>query len=685
MNIPQFVGWRGFDRRQVKSDLVAALVVTAIAIPESLGFAAIVGLPVQTGLYCALLAPVVFALLTSSKHLVVGADSATAALVAAGAGTVAVAGTAAYSNAIALLGVLTGVVLIVMALARFGFLADLISKPVFVGFLAGIGVQLVLGKFPELVGVEAHGAALAKFGHVLTHLGAVHLPTLFFSLSLFAVLWLCNRRKLPGSLVVLIVAIVATYVGKLHESGVAVIGTVPSGLPSLVIPHVTLSAMGALLPSAIAIAVVILAQSSAVIRSTAARFDEPVDDNRDLTALGFGNIASALTHGFAINGSPPRSLAAEMSGGRTQLVNVFMALCIALVLLGATPLMRYVPMAALAVIVCSIGLHLLDLKQLRRIYRTRPAEWLVALIALVGVVLFGVQYGVAIAVVCSIVDRLRRQYRPEDAILLRDGKLADWAEDRIDKHHRYRSSPPGVLVYWFGGSIFFENSAYFYTRIIDAINGAKKPVHLVLIDAGSVNDIDFTAAETLKRLAHKLNSDDIQLGLAHVPPKLTALLQRYDLDDIIGKQNIYTTLTEAVFDAPLSHRSSVEMVHRLDPPNGSYVVIGGGVLEALHLRETNDVDLVVTKNLYDLYHQKGWKEYVQDDGKRILSHNGYQLMQTYVGRSLKDLKPHAFTIDGVHFMGIEDLIACKHTMGRRKDHADIVLLETYLKKHSKQL
>jgi len=677
MVMPQFVSASGLTKSRVKADFMAALVVTAIAVPESLGFAAIVGLPVQTGLYCALFAPIVFALFTSSKHLVVGADSATAALVASGAATVAVAGSRDYAGTVALLGLLTGVILLAMSVLRMGFLADLISKPVFTGFLAGIGLQLMAGKLPEMLGFDFTGSPLQKILALSGNIADFHLPTLLFSVAALVVIWASARRRWPGSLLVLCLAVIATVVFHLEQLGIRVVGPLESGLPAFVLPHLSVDVLEKLLPSALAIATVILAQSTAVIRSTATRFDEKVDDNRDLAALGLANLASAISSGFAVNGSPPRTIAAEMSGGRTQLVNVFMALCIGILLVVFSGGLQYVPVAALAVVVFAIGVHLFDIRKLRHIYQTRPTEFYIALIALLSVAFLGVLYGVVIAVSLSVLERLRRQYHPSDEIMLRDRKLAAWAEDRLDKHHRHRSAPPGVVVYRFADSIFFENTEYFKRRLLAAMSGAHDPVTCLIIDAGSINDIDYTGAETIRHLVQKLANDDIRFVLAHVPPQLESLLRRYKLTDVIGKHNIYASLEEAIFDLPDSQRSTVDMVKRLDLPANSYVVIGGGVMEALGLRETNDVDLVVTKRTYDHFRAKGWREYVQDDGKRLLSHHGYQIMLTFVGKNMSELRENAFTISGVRFMSLDDLITCKQTIGRKKDLEDIKLIRRY--------
>jgi len=681
MKIPQFVSLDGLSKRQVKNDFFAALVVTAIAIPESLGFALILGLPAETGLYCALLAPAVFALLTSSKHLVVGADSATAALIASGAATFAAVDSPERVNAIAVLCIVTGIILIAMSIARFGFLADLISKPVFLGFLAGIGIQLMIGRLPDMLGLEIDDTTtIQKIAGLFDQIGQISPTTVSFTTVIILAMLLARKFHKPASLVAIVIAVALTYFLRLEEKGLAVIGAIPSGLPPIALPSFSFDLIKNVLPSAVAMAVVILAQSSTVIRSTAVRFDEKIDDNRDLNALGFANIASAITGGFAINGSPPRTTAAELNGGRTQLVNVFMSIFVGLILLFFASSLQYVPTAALATVVFVIGLHLMNIGQLKKIVRTRRAEFLVAMIALLSVALFGVLYGVMIAVATSIIEKLGRQYKPNDEVLLRDGKLAPWAEDRIDKHHKHRSSPPGVLAYWFGGSIFFENTNYFTSRVHSAIAKAKQPVECFIIDAGSISDIDYTAAEAIKHLCHKLNSDDIRLVLAHVPPELSKLLDRYDLVDVIGRQNIYPSLTEAIFKHPQSKRSAIEMVKRLAPPDGQYIVIGGGVMEVLGLRETNDLDIVVSHKAYKHYKNKGWKEFIQDDGKRLLSHHGYQIMETYVGKNINQLRARSFSIQGVPFMAVQDLIAAKQRIGRNKDLRDIALLKSYLQK-----
>jgi high affinity sulfate transporter 1 len=673
-----FPSFQNYKPAWIRSDVMAALVVTAIAIPESLGFAIIVGLPVQTGLYCALLAPVIFALFTSSRRLVVGADSATAALVASGAATIAVSGTPEYANAIALLGILTGLALTAMSAARFGFLANLISRPVLIGFISGVGVQLIIGKLPEMLGLSAHGSIFDKLFFLLTHLTQVELITAILSLGVVGIVIAGWKLHWPGALIALIVSILATKFLNLPHLGVGVIGIVPSGLPPVHFPQITLTMIISLIPAAGSIALVILAQSLAVIRNSAARHEEKVKDNRDLMALGFANITSAVIGGFAINGSPPRTSAGEMAGGKSQLVNICMSVMIGLVLVFATGLFVYVPTAALAAIVFTIGIHLVKFAELKQIWQMRRSECIIALVALGGVAVLGVQEGVMIAVILSLVERLRRQYHPLDEVLLRDQVYATWALDRFGKRKNQMDAPAGLLVYRFNDAIFFENAAYFYKRAVRALKKAKQPVTYFVLDASAISDVDYTAAKEIERFATLLNADDIEFGIAHVSPHIKYLLKRYRLIDLLGTNHVFPSLRYAIAAYSGDHSTSQERIQslRLSPKN--YVVIGGAVLELLGLRSTQNVDLVVNQRVYAKLRLRNWKEYIQDDGKKILSKSGYKVMLTWMGRDLQQLQKSSIIVDSIPVMGLADLIACKAQLGRKKDMKDVASIYAFL-------
>lgn len=669
-----FPSLKGYKLKWVRSDFVAAMVVTAIAIPESLGYAVIVGLPVQAGLYCAFLAPVVFAALTSSKRLVIGADSATAALVASGAATIAVSGTPQYASAIALLGLVTGIILIGMSIARFGFLADLISRPVLVGFISGVGIQLLFNKLPDMLGIAAHGTLFDKSFYLATHLSHIEYLTFLISILVIAIVVAGWKFRLPGALFALLMAIIITKLFHLSTLGVTVIGIVPRGIPSLIFPSITFYQMLHLLPAAFSIAIVILAQSLAVIRNSAARHEEKVKDNRDLMALGFANISSAVMGGFAVNGSPPRTSAGEMAGGHSQLINVIMAILVALVLVFASGLFNYVPSASLAAIIFTIGLHLINIKELKKIWRMRRTEFGIAMIALAGVALLGVQQGVMLAVLLSLLERLRRQYHPHDEVLVRDQVYAQWAKERF--RHQLEA-PAGLLVYRFNEALFFENSGYFLKRVTSTIKHAKSPVKYFVLDSSAISDIDYTGAQTLERLVLQLRKDDIQLVIAHVSTRLTYLLNRYDLVDLIGKENILPSVRAAIEIFTGRHITNFDRIRSLTLPATQYVVIGGAVLEFLGIRNTKEVDLVVSKKIYNKLNTGKWKEYIQDNGKRILSKDGYKIMTSWMGKDLKELQKSSLTIDGIPLMGIDDLVECKTQLGRKKDKEDIKRIALY--------
>lgn len=682
-----FMRWRSvLQVGSLRRDASAALIVTAIAIPESLGYAAIVGLPLQAGLYSALLAPIVFALCASTKRLIIGVDSATTALVAAGAGLIVQSGSAHYGGAVALLTLMVAMILLAIVGLRLDFLADLISRPVVVGFMAGVGVQLIVAKFPETLGLMAtHQGILHQISMITEHIGQIQPAAIGIALVTISIMVFLRRSRCPAAFIALGAASIIYASMRFAGVDVTTIGALPAGLPGVSLPLVSINAVVTLFPIALSIALVIVAQSSMVIRNLASEHDEPVQLRQDIWALGLANAASALTHGFVVNGSPPRSVAADLAGSHSRRTGVFMALYIGVLLLCGGWLFAYVPQAALAVIICVIGWHLIQLEELRKIWLVHRAECIVAIVALLGVVFFGVRDGIFIAIIVSLVERLSRQYHPNDEVLLRDGVLSGWAKQRIERHHRHRSSPVGVLAYRFDEALFFENIAYFEERLRQAIRQTHQPVRSVIIDAGAISTMDYTATRAIKQWYRRLSGDDIRLCFAHVPPTLRQQLDLYGITNLIGEANIFETLNDAIMNQNNARRSTVEMVDQLDLVSDYYVVIGGGVMEALGLRSTVDVDLVVSDDVYRYFRDtKHWQEYTQDNGKRILSHDGYNIMRSWMGKNLRALKKHAFLYHEVSFMSVEDLIECKQHLGRAKDLADIKLLQRYLKTHQKQ-
>ena len=524
---------RGYSPSWLRGDLVAGVTVAAIAIPESLGYASIAGLPPQAGLYCALLPAILFALLASSRQLVVGADSATAALVAAGAGTVAAVGSTQYAGSVAVLGLLTAAILLIMAVARLGFLADLISQPVLAGFLSGVGVSLIIGKLPDVLGIEASGSTWDKLVATVTGLGQINWWSAALGLGVVAVM--VGALRLPAAVPAALFGLVAfSVLGNLVDAqshGVAMVGALPPGLPSFAWPTIDTGELASLSTAAFSIAVVVLAQSAAVARGFGTKNGYKVDTNSDLVGLAAANAASAVTGGFAINGSPPRTAAGDSAGSRSQLVNVAMAVVIGGLLLFGSGLFAYVPSTVLDGIVLGIGIHLLKVSELRAVARVSKEELVAALLALVVVAFVGVEQGVLLAVIVALVERARRAYRPEDEVTLQGGVIGAREQERFAPLGRERLD--GTLVYRFGSSLFFANATHFDERLRDLVAQTTPTPTVVIVDAAAMSDIDVTGSNVLTRLAHDLTAQGIRFVLTELSPDAAATVASSGLSTLV--------------------------------------------------------------------------------------------------------------------------------------------------------
>ncbi len=518
----------GLRSMQPRHDIIAGVTVAAIAIPESLGYAKIAGMPIQTGLYCALLPAILFALLGSSRQLVVGADSATAALVAAGAGAVAAAGSTAYASAVGVLGIMTAGFLVLVVLLRLDFLADLISRPVLAGFLSGVGVSLIIGNLPSMLGIEASGTTWDKLVATVTNLGSLNTTSAALALGTVAVMLLLERRlpKLPAALVALVLlSVVGVLIGA-ADRGAAMVGSIPAGLPSITVPDFQAGELARMAATAASIAVVVLAQSAAVARSFALKNGYDVSVSQDMSGLAAANLGSAFTGGFAINGSPPRTAAGDGAHSSSQLVNIVMAVVVGLVLLFLTGLFEYIPSAVLDAVVFTIGILLIKWATLREVGRSSRAEFIVAMLTLVVVAFVGVEQGILLAIVVSLIDRLRRQYHPHADVLVSDGSVAARLAPRIALRG---ALPPGalddVLVYRFGAPLFFANATFFAEQVRALRAGAKHPVRLMVLDCAAMDDIDYTGAQTMAELGRELRADGGELVVTEASDAALTMLQ----------------------------------------------------------------------------------------------------------------------------------------------------------------
>jgi sulfate permease, SulP family len=525
-------------------EAVAGATLAALAVPEVLGYARIAGVPVVTGLYTMLAPMAVFVLLCSSRHLVVAADSATAAILAAGLSGLAVAGSPRYTALAGTAALIVAVLLVVARLVRLGFLANFLSRTVLVGFLTGVGVQVALGQLGDLLGVDAGSGSLpAKVVRVVREFPQAQLPTVLVAAAVIAAVLLGRAldRRVPVALLAVIAAIAANDIMGLSRFGVAVLGPVPAGLPGLRLPALAPADLAAALPVAASMVVVILAQSAATSRAYAARFDEQVNTDDDLVALGGANLAAAVTGTFVVNGSPTKTQMVVGAGGRSQLAQLVAVVIVLVVCLVATGFLAGLPLAALAAVVFLIGIDLVDVAGMRQILAVRRPEFLVAVLTALAVVLLGVEDGIVVAVVVSIIDHLRHSYAPQSSVLAKSAE-GHWRSMPVTPGAR---TAEGLLVYRFGSGMYFANVPRLVADLL-TISSRGSAVRWLCLDAAAIGDIDYTAATVLTQVVQREQKAGARVVIANVVKPVRNELNRYGIAELIGPDGFYDTSGEVL-------------------------------------------------------------------------------------------------------------------------------------------
>jgi sulfate permease, SulP family len=513
--------------------------------PQVLGYTRIAGTPVVTGLYTLLLPLVAFAIFGSSRHMVVAADSATAAIFASGLSGMAPPGTAQYMALVGVVALLTAALLLVARLFKLGFLADFLSRTVLVGFLAGVGVQVGVAVLGEMLGiaVDAH-RTVEQIVEIYRNISRVDSVTLELSGTLIACL-LAGKQwapRIPVSLLAVIAGIAASAALDFAGRGIAVIGPVPSGLPSLVLPTVGWNQLAQLLPIAVSCFVIIIAQSAATSRVFALRHSERVDENADILGLAAANAAAAISGAFVVNGSLTQTAMAERAGAQSQIAQVVAAAVVVLVLLFLTGPLQYLPRFVLAAIVFTIAVGLIDLRGLAEIRRESPGEFFLAIATAVTVALVGLEQGILLAVGLSLLRHVRHSYRPHSSVLA-PGPTGRWVPVRAVPGIQ---TEPGVIVYHFGADLFYANENRFTDEVRSLIAHAPVPVRWLVVDAGAVTSIDYSAARAVHDLCDELESAGVNIAVARVNAYLRADMDRHGITAVIGAARIFTTLHEAI-------------------------------------------------------------------------------------------------------------------------------------------
>ncbi len=539
---PILQGVLPINASQVPAEIIAGITLAALAIPEVMGYTKIAGTPVITGLYTILIPMALFAIFGSSRHLVVGADSATAAILAAGIVGLASVGSDEYVALAAVLALLVAVFLILARVLRLGFLADFLSSTVLVGFLTGVGVQVALGQISGMLGIKGGGhGTLGKILTDLQQIGSTNLYAVITAVAVLAVIIGAGKisKKIPGPLIAVIGATVVSWAINLQSYGVHVLGAVPSGLPILAIPHVDWSwaLIIKLLPIAFAMFVVILAQSAATSRAFAARYNEKFSENTDLVGLSMANIGAGFSGTFVVSGSPTKTQMVDSAGGHSQLAQITTVIVVVLVLLFLTGALSYMPEAVLAAIVFLIGIELIDIKGMRKIFVEARSEFWVALITAVVVVLVGVEQGIILAIVMSLIDHVRRGYRPKNTVVVPD-KARGFHTVPVSNPAQFE---PGLLVYRFSHSMYYANAQAFSEEVLALVKDAKPPVTWFCIDAAAIDDVDYSAAATLRSVHGLLKEQGIRLVFAMVGDDVKAELDRLEVTALVGEDAFYAS------------------------------------------------------------------------------------------------------------------------------------------------
>jgi high affinity sulfate transporter 1 len=560
--IPILATLRIYKRDWLAQDIVAGLVLTAVLVPVGMGYAEASGLPAIYGLYATIVPLIAYAIFGPSRILVLGPDSALAALIAATILPLA-AGNADKALALAgILAILTGVLCILAGLARFGFITDLLSTPIRYGYLNGIALTVLIGQLPKVLGFSVSGSNFLQETSGLVQgiwNGQINWAACAIGLSCLIVIlgfryW---NSRIPGFLIAVAGAtIVVSLFDLATKVGITVVGSLPQGLPQFQIPAVSFAESSTLFAAAVAIALVSFADMSALSRTFALRAGYEVDSNQEIIALGAANVVAGLFQGFSVSSSASRTPVAESAGAKTQITGVVGAVCIALLLIFAPKLLQNLPHAVLGAVVICACIGLVEVRGILRLYKLRRDEFVLSIMCFLGVVLLGVIQGIFIAVGLALLAFIWRAWRPYDAVLGHVDGLNSYHD--ISRHPEARRIPGLVLFRW-NAPLFFANAETFRAQVMHAVADAPTPTKWVVVTAEPITDVDVTAADVLAELDNLLHQAGMDLFFAEMKGPVKDRLKHYGLFNRLGTGNFFPTIEQAV-----ERYLAVHKIERLD-------------------------------------------------------------------------------------------------------------------------
>jgi high affinity sulfate transporter 1 len=543
--VPGLAVLRGYRRSWLRGDLLAGVTVAAYLVPQVMAYASVAGLPPVVGLWAILPAIVLYALLGSSRLLSVGPESTTALMTATVVGPLAGGDPARYAVLASALAVAVGLMCLVAWAARLGFVADLLSRPVLIGYLAGVALIMMVDQLTKLTGVPTDGSGFfPKLASFFANVDEIHPATVAFSAATLVFLYLATRWRwrIPGPLLALVLGTVVVSVFDLQDSGLDVIGEIPAGLPRPDLPALdTLPQL--LLP---AVGVLLVGYTDFILTARAFTTDDggqELDANQELLALGAVNLGSGVLQGFPVSSSASRTALAQSTGAHSQAYGLTAGVSVLAVLLFLSPLLTDTPMAVLGALVVYAAIRMIDLAGFRRLASFRRRELLLALGCLVGVLALDILYGVLVAVGLSVAELLSRVARPHDAV---QGLVPGMAGMHDVDDFPDAEVIPGLVVYRYDSPLFFANAEDFRRSALAAVAGQDAPVRWFVLNAEANVEVDITALDSLDALRLELTGRGVEFAMARVKQDLRDELDAYGLSASVGEERIFPTLPTAV-------------------------------------------------------------------------------------------------------------------------------------------
>jgi high affinity sulfate transporter 1 len=539
--VPGLRAARTYNRRWARPDVIAGVVLAAILVPQGMAYAELAGLPPVTGLYATIGCLVGYAVFGPSRILVLGPDSSISPLIFAALIPLVAGGDT--HRAIALAGMLAVIVALIeigMGVARLGFVADLLSNEVQVGYMNGLAFVIIVGQLPKLCGFSTEAEGLGpELKAFVVHLDSTVGAALAVGLGVLAILLILPRftRMLPAVLVGIVVATVVSAIFDLHAHGVPTVGSLPRGIPKPSLPWTKFADIGPLMIAAVGITLVSLADTIATSSSFGARRGEETDPNQEMIGIGAANLAAGVLQGFAVSTSGSRTAVVEQAGAKTQLASVVGAGVVAVLLLFFNSLLADLPQSALAAVLIGAALSLLDLRVLARYWRVRKSALVLSIIASLGVMVLGVLQGIVIAIALAVGLYFRRGWQPHGGVLGRVEDIGGWHD--VERYPEARQLP-GIVVYRWEAPLFFANCSSFRTQVRRIVR--SRDVSWVMIHCEAITDIDVSAAEMLEQLDQELNAQDVHMAFAEMRTRLQELVQRYGLFETLDRDRFYPTL-----------------------------------------------------------------------------------------------------------------------------------------------